>query len=220
MLQKSTLAFLKKLKKNNDREWMEGHRKEYEAAKEDFEQVVNDILQMLGKEDGRFLALKPRDCIFRLHRDVRFSKNKNPFKTNFGAAFSPGGKKDPAGRYYIHVEPGSSFAGGGIWMPDPEALRRIRQEIDYRFEDFKKIVEKPSFRKRFGELDPADALKKVPKGYEADNPAAEYLKLKHFVTGQALSDEDLCAKNLILSVQGCFAELKPMLAFLGEALAE
>ena len=199
---------------------METHRKEYEAAKEDFEQLVQSLLQMLGREDERFLALKPRDCIFRLHRDVRFSKNKSPFKTNFGAAFSPGGKKDPTGGYYIHVEPGNSFAGGGTWMPEPDALRRIRQEIDYRLEHFKEIVEKTSFRKRFGALDPADALKKVPKGYAADHPAAEYLKLKHFVTGHALSDEQICSKDLAKLVTGSFADLKPLLGFLGEALAE
>jgi len=220
MLRNSTIDFLKKLKKNNSREWFESHRKDYEEARDDFAALVLQVIQALSKRDERFGELQPKNCIFRINRDVRFSKDKSPFKTNFGAAFSPQGKKSPGGGFYLHIEPGASFAGGGIWMPDGEQLRKIRQEIDYQAADFKRIVEKKSFLEQFGGLDREAALKNPPKGYEANHPAIEYLKLKNFVTGHALSDQELVSPTLLKTVEKCYREMEPLLFFLQTALSD
>lgn len=220
MLQKNTIDFLKKLKNNNNKEWLVANRANYETAKADFELLTKEVLVLLTKWDSRYGDLKPKDCIFRINRDVRFSKDKSPYKTNFGAAFSPGGKKSIGGGFYIHVEPGKSFIGGGIWMPEPEQLRKIRQEIDYNYTAFKKIVSTKSFVTLFNELDKEASLKNPPKGYEPDNQAIEYLKLKSFVTGHSVSDSMLVDKELIKTIGVCYKTLNPLLTFLNTAIID
>jgi uncharacterized protein (TIGR02453 family) len=125
-------------------------------------------------------------AIFRINRDVRFSKNKAPYKTNFGASINPGGKKSMIAGYYVHIEPGKSFLAAGTYMPEAPYLSAIRQEIDYNLEEFKKIVGAKDFKKEFTSLSVEDALKTVPKGYDKENPALEFLKLKHFHCGEGL----------------------------------
>jgi uncharacterized protein (TIGR02453 family) len=220
MLQKNTIDFLKKLKNNNNKEWLDGHRALFEAAKSDFESLVSAIILQLGKLDSRFADLKLKDCIFRINRDVRFSKDKSPYKTNFGAAFSPGGKKSKSGGFYVHIEPGKSFIGGGVWMPEPSDLKKIRQEIDYNFKAFHNIVTHKQFVALFGQLDQESVLKNPPKGYDAENPAVEYLKLKSFVTGHAVKDPLLTDKELIKTIVTCYKALHPFLQFLNTAINE
>lgn len=220
MLQKNTIDFLKNLKKNNTKEWFDANRKQYEAAKSDFENVVTDILTALSKHDKRFEELKAKNCIFRINRDVRFSKDKSPYKPNFGAAFAPDGKKSASGGFYVHIEPGQNFIGGGIWMPEAEQLKKIRQEIDYNFKDFTKIVTKKSFRDWFGDLDMEGALKNPPKGYDPDNPAIKYLKLKNFVTGHKLGDKELIDQNLLQTIEDAYKTIKPLLDFLQTAVKD
>ena len=220
MLRNSTIDFLKKLKKNNSREWFEGHRQMYEEAREDFVELVAQILKSLSRRDARYAEIQPKHCIFRINRDVRFSHDKSPYKTNFGAAFSPQGKKSPGGGFYLHIEPSASFAGGGIWMPEAEQLRKIRQEIDYRAKDFKNIVEKKSFLDLFGGLDREAALKNPPKGYDSENPMIEYLKLKNFVTGHPIPDRELCSADLLKGLEKCFREMEPLMEFLQTAITE
>ncbi len=141
MLQPATLKFLKDLKKSNHKDWFEAHRKNYEAAKENFASLVTQIITKHGKTDTEIASLKASDCMFRINRDVRFSKDKSPYKTNFGASINRGGKKSIFSGYYFHCEPeGNSFAGGGLWMPAAETLKKVRQEVDYNFDEFKKII--------------------------------------------------------------------------------
>jgi uncharacterized protein (TIGR02453 family) len=217
MLQPSTLKFLKDLAKNNNKPWFEKNKKTYESAKVDFENFVTAVLEKLGKSEPAFKELKAKDCIFRIYRDVRFSKDKSPYKSNFGASFSKGGKKHMAAGYYLHVEPGKTFLGGGMWMPEPDMLKKIRQEVDYNFKDFQKIVNSAAFKKTFGKLSEEDKLKKVPKGYTDDNPAVEYLKLKSFVAGSKADDKDLMDKTAVTKVTGVFSTMKPLIDFLNEA---
>ena len=147
MLQSSTLKFLKDLQKNNNRPWFEAHRKQYEWAKEDFLLLTEKLIAGIAAFDKPIALLKAKECTFRINRDVRFSKNKSPYKNNIAGYFNRNGKKGNGAGYYLHIESGKSFAAGGIWMPESKDLIKIRQEIDYSFDDWKKIISNPSFKK-------------------------------------------------------------------------
>lgn len=138
MLQPATLNFLKSLKKNNSKEWFDKNRKAYETAKGDFAGFVQEVINQFSKKEPAVSGMLAKNCMFRINRDVRFSKDKSPYKTNMGAYINPGGKKSILGGYYFHCEPGQAFMGGGLWMPMPPELSKIRQEIDYNFADFKR----------------------------------------------------------------------------------
>jgi len=217
MLQPSTFKFLKDLKKNNNKPWFDAHKTTYETAKTDFEELVTGVLTGLGKTEPAFKELKAKDCIFRIYRDVRFSKDKTPYKSHFGASFSKGGKKHLAAGYYLHLEPGAIFMGGGMWMPEGDAVKKIRQEIDYNFKDFQKIMNAAAFKKTFGKLSEEEKLKTTPKGYTDDNPAIEYLKLKSFVAGCKMDDKDLGDKNAAANCVKVFSAMKPFIDFLNKA---
>jgi uncharacterized protein (TIGR02453 family) len=220
MLQTSTLKFLKDLKKNNNKPWFDAHRKEYDAAKNDFVAFVQTLIDKHGKKDESIAHLKPKDCTFRINRDVRFSKDKSPYKDNMGAYMGRGGKKSPFAGYYFHCQPGGCFVGGGLWMPEPPVLSKVRQEIDYNFDEFKKIVGSKKFKSLYGDLsrDAEYILTRVPKGYEADNPAAEYLKMKSFVAMVSLTDADVTSKTLTQKVLKAFETLQPMLDFINRSI--
>lgn len=217
MLQATTLQFLSKLGKNNNKEWFDKNRDAYATAKEDFEIFVTDILGRLAKTDPAFSQYKAKDCIFRIFRDVRFSKNKAPYKANFGAYFSSTGRKGPGAGYYIHIEPGKSFAGGGLWMPEGPVLKAVRQEIDYNFGDFKKIINGAKFKKLFDKME-GETLKTVPQGYAADNPAIDYLKMKSFVVTTKLDDKDITAKTFASKCMDVFTTMSPLVAFLNRPI--
>ncbi|HWC53755.1 MAG TPA: DUF2461 domain-containing protein [Chitinophagaceae bacterium] len=220
MLQPSTLKFLKSLKKNNNKPWFDAHRKDYESAKEDFATFVQAVIYKHGKKDKTISQLKAKDCMFRINRDVRFSKDKSPYKINMGAYINRGGKKSVFGGYYFHCEPGESFMGGGLWMPMPPELNKVRQEIDYNFNEFKKIVQSKKFKSIYKDLSRSVeyVLTRVPKGYEPTNPAAEYLKMKSFVALANLKDSDITSKNLISKTVEAFEALQPLVEFINEAV--
>lgn len=213
------LNFLKKLKKNNNKAWFDENRALYEKSKKEIEQLVNDLVDEFGKTDATIAHLTPKDCLFRINRDVRFSKDKSPYKTNFGIAITSGGKKSPLAGYYLHIEPGASFVGGGLWMPQPPVLSAVRQEIDYNFRELQQVLKAPAFRKQYGELYKGDdvSLSRVPKGYEADNPAAEFLKLKSFLAMKQLTDADVGSGKLVKISVDAFKALKPLVDFLNQA---
>lgn len=218
-MDRTTLQFLKGLKAHNDKAWIDANRKSYEAARQDFEAFVSSLIKELGKMDPALEGLQAKQCIFRLNRDIRFSKDKAPYKTHFGAAFSRGGRKGSDAGYYIHLEPGASFAGGGMWMPDAEQLRKIRQEIDYNFADFNRIIHAKRFKDTFSEID-GEQLVRPPKGYDEANPAIEYLKLKSFTVGVPLTDKDIEAANLVKSAIAIFKTMQPFIDFMNTATAD
>ncbi len=222
MLRSSTLTFLKNLEKHNERSWFDANRSAYEFAKSDFEAFINALLADLSRSDDSIASLTAKSCMFRINRDVRFSKNKQPYKNNFGASMNKGGKKSLLAGYYFHLEPGATFVGGGLWMPMGPELAKVRQEVDYCFDEFKKIVTDPTFRKHFGAMyDGEDAkLKRLPKGYEAGNPAEEFLKLKSFIAMKPLTDEDVLSPGLLKSSVQALKALQPMIHFLNRALAD
>ena len=220
MLHSSTIKFLKDLKKNNNKPWFDTHRPQYETAKQDFAGFIQLLIDKHGVNDKSIATLKAKECMFRINRDVRFAKDKSPYKTNFGASINKGGKKSMLAGYYFHLEPGRSFVGGGMYVPMPEDLRKVRQEIDYNLDEFKKLVGAKKFKSLYGDLDRSEeySLSRVPKGYEPTNPAAEYLKLKSYIAFVSLSDADLTSKTLVKKAVDAFVTLQPLLNFLNAAV--
>lgn len=222
MLQVSTIKFLKDLKKNNSKEWFDKNRKIYEYAKEDFASLVTNVIEQFGKKEEAIGLLTAKDCMFRINRDVRFSKDKSPYKTNMGASFSKGGKKSTLAGYYFHCEPGQAFIGGGLWMPDANVVKKVRQEIDYNFTEFSKIIKNKKFVAQYKglEITKETSLSREPKGYEKDNPAIEYIKLKSWLAMAPLTDTDLTDKTLTKKIVTAFEALQPLIIFLNSALVE
>jgi uncharacterized protein (TIGR02453 family) len=216
VLQIQTLNFLKQLKKNNNKAWFDEHKKEYEAAKQDFEGFASDLLSAFTPMVPGLATQKAKDCTYRIFRDVRFSKDKTPYKSHFGAFFSEGGRKWDGAGYYLHLEPGAMFAGGGLWMPEAPLLKRVRQEVDYDLKGFKDIIDSKAFKKLFPKID-GEALSRPPQGYEADNPAIEYLKKKSFTAGSPLKDVELTSKDAVKKVVSVFTTLQPFIGFLNRA---
>ncbi|HEX4875342.1 MAG TPA: DUF2461 domain-containing protein [Chitinophagaceae bacterium] len=220
MLQLSTVKFLKDLKKNNNKPWFDKNRKVYEAARADFAAFIQQVIELHGKKDPSIKQLTAKDCMFRINRDIRFSKDKSPYKTNFGASINKSGKKamSSAG-YYFHLEPGGCFAGGGLYMPMPDELKKLRQEIDYNFNDFKKLLNGKKFKSIYGDLDksPEFLLSRVPKGYEPDNPAAEYLRLKSYIAMVNIPDTSLTSKDLLKNTLAAFDALQPVIYFINSS---
>lgn len=221
MLKPATIQFLKELKKNNHKPWFDAHRKNYEAAKADFAAFIQQVIDLHGRKDPGISGLLAKDCMFRINRDTRFSKDKSPYKTNFGASINKGGKKawNTAGHYF-HLEPGQCFTGGGIYMPEPDVLKKIRQEIDYNLPAFKKILSAKKFSSVYKGLNksPEYLLSRVPKGFEADNPAAEYLKLKSYIAMVPLSNADLTSKDLVKKTVAAFEALQPLIEFINQGV--
>src|SRR5689334_14665728 len=173
MLEPQTLKFLTQLKKNNNKPWFDVHRPQYEAARIDFSNFIQLVIDALQKTDTTITGLTSKDCMFRINRDIRFSKDKRPYKSNFGAIIKPGGRKSIYAGYYFHCEPGNSFIGGGLWMPEVSELKKVRQEIDYNWDEFQSILKNKTFKKIYRDLYQNNEIKlsTMPKGYEKDNPA-------------------------------------------------
>lgn len=221
MLQSSTVNFLKALKKNNNKAWFDAHRKSYEEAKSDFAGFIQKVIDAHGKNDPAIKNVIAKDCLFRINRDIRFSNDKSPYKTNFGASINLDGRKSMSyAGYYFHLEPGASFTGGGIYGPAPDILHKLRQEIDYNLEDFKKVINGKKFRSVYEGLDNSKgiALSRVPKGYEPTNPAADFLKYKSYIAMISLKDTDLTSKELVKKTVTAFAALQPLVSFINETV--
>jgi uncharacterized protein (TIGR02453 family) len=219
MIPSSTLKFLKDLSKNNNKTWFDANRKLYESAKTDFQTTVDKLIMGISKFDEPIGTLKAKDCVFRINRDVRFSKDKSPYKTNIAAYFNQGGKKSNGAGYYLHIEPGKSFAAGGMWMPEPAVLAKIRQEIDYSFDEWKKILQNRNFQKNFTEgVNGIETLSRPPKGYDENNPAIEYLKMKGFIVTHSFTDAELQDKNIVKEITKTFEAIKPLVDFLNRAI--
>lgn len=213
------MKFLSELAENNHKEWMDANKKWYLECKEEFLEDVSMILKGLAEWEPAFEAFKPKDCVFRQNRDVRFSANKDPYKTNFAAYFSPKGKKSEGPGYYLHVQPGQSFIGGGIWMPMGETLKKIRKEIDYSGGELKKIEEEKDFKKTFGEIQ-GEKLKTSPRDYDADHEFIEYLKLKSFTVMTALKDQEIESGQFIQLALSGFRTMLPFQNFLSKAVED
>lgn len=217
-ISKDTLTFLKNLDKNNNREWFQANKNKFDAAQDNLIAFTGQLIGEAGKFDDAVAGLDPKTCVFRIYRDVRFSKDKSPYKTNLGAYISPGGRKSMQPGYYFHLQPGHSFIAGGKHMPDGPELLKIRTAIAKNTAEFLKIVEKKSYRDQFGELR-GEKLKSAPKGFDPDHKAVEYLKLKEFMAFVELNDDKLLTSPEFPKMLGrIMKEMYPLVAFLRKAL--
>jgi uncharacterized protein (TIGR02453 family) len=220
MIQSHTLDFLKELVENNNREWFQVNKERYDKARENIIALTTDIISKLHQIDpGVNADLDPKKCVMRIYRDIRFSKNKTPYKNNFGISLPASGTKLGGVEYYLHIQPGKSFIAGGYWMPEVEHLKAIRQEIDYNADDLKKIIDAPHFIKLFGEFRKQDQLKTVPRDYSAENPNIDLLKLKSFIVSHPLKDKELMSPKAAEEIVEVCSNLYPLNVFLKNALA-
>lgn len=206
----STLSYLKKLEKNNNREWFNEHKHLYTDAREDVISFVEELIWEIAKFDKESGKTDAGKSLFRIYRDTRFSQNKEPYKTNFGANMAGYGK---AG-YYLHIQPEQSFLAGGIYMLENDKLKELRKEISNNAGEFRKIVAEESFRRYFGGLSEEGKLQRVPLGFEKEDPMAEYLKLKRFVVVRTISDKELLEKDAAEKFAKIYKSLKPLNDFL------
>ena len=191
---KKVFKFLNDLAQHNEREWMQEHKESYLESKATVSVLVGNLIDQIGQFDSGIPGLTPKDCMFRINRDIRFSNNKAPYKINFGAAITPGGRKTGNPTYYLHISPGKSMLAGGVYMPDAVHLKKIRQEIDYNADGLKKILSKGDFMETFGSIK-GDSLKNSPKGYASDHPDIELLRLKSFLVLKNLPDDFFVISN-------------------------
>lgn len=218
MIEKSTVKFLKDLAANNNRDWFQANKSAFDAAQDNLTAFAGYLIGEIGKFDDAVAAIDPKSCVFRIYRDVRFAKDKSPYKTNLGAYISPGGRKSMQPGYYFHVQPGHSFVAGGKHMPDGQETLKIRNAIAANTDEFLKIVEKKSFREALGEMR-GDRLKSAPKGFDPEHKAVEYLKLKEFMAFAELRDNKfLTSAEFPKYLVGIMKEMYPLVVFLRKAL--
>jgi len=219
MINRSTILFLKDLKKNNNKAWFDKNRPRYEVAKRNIEELVEKFLANVSLHDKRYIQLSAKNCVFRIYRDIRFSSDKTPYKSHFGAGISPNGKKANEPGYYLHIEPSKSFLAGGIWMPEKDLLKKIRQEIDYNSKKMKKILADKNFNKYYGELDDEYKLSRPPKGYDKNHPEIELLKFNSYIVWHQYSEKEISSLSFSRELNKGAKIMKPFLKFLDEAVS-
>jgi len=217
-LTQPTFQFLKTLKKNNDRDWFKDHKKDYEKAKKEFTDFMDALIFKIAKFDKEISHFSAKDTIFRIYRDVRFSKDKSPYKTHFGAHVTSAPKRSEihtrAG-YYIHVEPGGTMLAGGAYLPEGGWLKAIRQEIHYNADSLKEIINDPNFKKYF--TMEGEKLKTAPRDYPKDHPEIELLKHKSFLAVHRCEDQEVLSDNFLKHCTQAFKALYPFDQFLNQA---
>jgi uncharacterized protein (TIGR02453 family) len=212
------LDFLKELEKNNNREWFQAKKAQYDEAKRSFEDFINSLIPAIAKFDESVKMVSAKDCIFRIYRDVRFAKDKSPYKTNFGAFITRMGRKSHGPGYYFHMDPSGCFLSGGVWMPSPEDMKKIRQEIYYNIKEFKAILNRKEFLEFYSGIDDWDRQKLAPKEFPKDFPDIELLKNRSFTVSHPLSEKRLYSKDLFDFVIRAYKVMQPYNAFLARAI--
>jgi len=218
-MNKNTLSFLEQLTENNQKSWMDENKSWYLEVKEEFIEEVGKLLHGLAEIEPGMGAFRPKDCVFRQNRDVRFSPNKMPYKINMAAYFALGGKKSSGPGYYLHIQPGKSFVGGGLYMPPADLLKKLRQEIDYSGEELRSIIADKEFQRLFEGLK-GEQLKTSPRDYDQDHPHIDLLRFKSFEVFTMLSD-DLIKKGKVVDVSlEAFRVMQPFMQFIYRAVDE
>lgn len=211
----STLTFLSKLTKNNNREWFNEHKPTYEAARENMIAFADEVLEGMRKHD-QLDNISGKKTIHRIYRDIRFSKNKAPYKNNFGGSLKRS-TKHRRGGYYFHVQPGNSFVGGGFWGPNSDDLKHIRSHIAQDDKPLRKIMASKKFKTMFGELQ-GDGVKTAPKGYAKDHPAIDLLRMKQYLVIRRFTDKEVKDKNFHKEVVATFNAMRPFFDYMSEIL--
>lgn len=220
MLSKNSLQFLEDLKANNNRDWFLENKKRYEAFKKDYHQMVADFLDAMKPLDPSLEMLEVKNCTFRINRDIRFSKDKSPYKAHLGVWLSAGAKGKNRSGYYVHIEKGASFIAGGFYAPEAEDLKKVRKEIAFFYDDLEAILNEPNFKREFGDFNrnEKNTLKNPPRGYEKEHPAIELLKLKSFETIQKFDISEVSQKDFVSKMSKKLILLKPLNDFINRAL--
>lgn len=220
MLSNESLQFLEDLKANNNRDWFLDNKKRYEIFKKDYHQLVSDFLDAMKPLDPSLELLEVKNCTFRINRDIRFSKDKSPYKAHLGVWMSTGSKGANRSGYYVHIEKGGSFIAGGFYSPEPDDLKKVRKEIAFFYDDLEEILNDKNFKKEFGSLDrtESNSLKNAPKDYEKDHPAIEHLKLKSYTASQKFDIKEVSQKDFVAKMSKKLIALKPLNDFINRAL--
>lgn len=217
MLHSQTFEFLALLELNNNKPWFDDNRKLYEAVRANLVTTIQQLIEQFALLDPSMGNLASKNCIFRINRDIRFSTNKAPYKNNMGAWFSTGTKNEGRAGYYLHLQHNNSFVAAGNYMPMPDVLKKIRQEIDYNGAEFESILNDKKFAKTFSIIDGNDALKNIPKGYDVNHAQAKYLKLKSFEVSKPYTNEQMLSNTLITKVMYDYTIAQPYVNFLNTA---
>ena len=192
------LQFLSELKKNNNREWFAENKKWYDQVRLEFEQISKELILEISKFDEDIKHVESKDCVFRIYRDTRFSNDKTPYKTHFGVfVASAGGRKSQRGGYYLHLDPDGCFVGLGVWGPEPNVLKALRQSVYDNIDELNEIRQNPEFSQYFINFFEEDKLKTVPQGFPKDFPDAELLKLKHYLVDYKFDDDFLKSDSFV-----------------------
>ena len=219
-MKKLVLDFLSRLEENNNREWFQHNKKQYDEAKAEVESFVDSMIQDLAKFDDTVRFVEAKECMFRIFRDVRFGKDKSPYKINMGAWITRAGRKSPGPGYYIHLQPGGSFLAAGVYMPEPEQLKKIRNEIYYNITEFKSILSEKKLKKFSAGLSDMDKGKVAPRDFPKDFPEIELLKYKHYTLSSSLSDDLVSSDHFKEEALLVFKAMYPFNLFLKRALED
>ncbi len=215
MIKKSTLDFLKDLSKHNDRDWFSAHKDKYLQAHEDMIKFADALLVLMNKHD-KIETASGKESLFRIYKDVRFSKDKTPYSCRWSGSFKRATKKLRGG-YYFHIEPGNSFLAGGFWGPEPADIQRIRQDIDLNYKEFRKMLANKTLVNTFGGIE-GDQLSSAPRGYAKDHPAIDLLRYKQFILRYPFKDKDVLSPDFLNKVNDVFKKMRPFLDFMSEVL--
>lgn len=214
-------GFLSILKENNYKEWFHANKDLYNDAKKEFEDFVNALIAEIHTFDKEIGYPEAKDCVFRIFRDVRFSNDKTPYKTNMGAYIARGGsRKSEYGGYYFHLEPGNCMLAGGVWMPQPDILKGIREEIFHNIDEFNEIINNKNFKKHFSGIDSDSVLKNAPKDYPKDWPHIDLLKFKSYTVGKIIPDELVLSNKIIPTATEVFKALMPLNKFFNRVIED
>jgi len=220
------LVFFRGLERNNDKPWFEAHRDVYDQH---VRQPLADLVEEMDLRMARFapeMVGNPKRSVFRLHRDIRFARDKSPYKTHAACWFFHGGGSAKVGRdahgggagFYFHLQPGASFVGGGCWMPPRPALQRFRAAIARDPRGFERVVQAPTMRRRFGGLSEESMLKRLPRGFPEDHPAARWLRFESFTVGRPLTDAQVTSARLTSTLETDYVAILPLVRWLNGTL--
>ena len=212
-------AYLADLAENNERAWFEAHRSEYQALREQFTGFVGEVIAAVAEWDEGMRWKDPRDCLFRIYRDVRFSNDKSPYKTTFSAHISEQNRRGGPPGYYLEIDhTGTMLAAGGIWMPEPTTLARLRDSIAEHPQRLEKVLRSRGFKKTFGDLQGGDRLTRPPRGYTDATPLIEYIKLKSFIVWRERDARTATHEDALAWITDSFRAARPLVDWVRASL--
>ena len=215
VIKKESLDFLKKLSKNNNRDWFNKHKDNYIEAQNNIIRFADDLLYEMNKHD-QMETPSGKKCLFRIYKDVRFSNDKTPYNTHW-SGFLKRATKKLRGGYYFNIRPGRSFVAGGFWGPESSDMKRIRQDIEANYESWKKLLAGKTLLKTFGNMT-GERLSSSPRGYAKDHPAIDLLRYKQFLLKHEFTDQEVCSPGFLYKANDTFKKMRPFLNHMSEVL--